>query len=1686
MVRVCNLCLELMNEYDDDDDRRSINSNGTSVLLPVSAGPVFHVGDENMGMSSSYPNGYSQSPFAASHLFRQAHHHNDSLGAIRENGWRRSSGERPDPFDDADSDDSTPGTPLHERMRTDSNPFAGIRHPLLNVTGPSAIRNPAEAAPFRRTITEEEIEVDHPSSPKALDSDEGITDVSEAPSRVPSGSLTKGPSADPVVAKEETMAKSIKSPTLGGMSNGHDPSKHSTIAFPTSAASNEPHSASQAESSLLEVSPTTEAHPHRPTSAPGALRTRLSSRMSVSGLSGVLLSDVSGPNGVWRNGIDPSAKESEVLPPGSLAYFRKMLRQILERESVPKADEWEDVLIALLLKMTSNVAPVVRAGDSMDARTYVKIKKIPGGRISQSEYVDGTVITKNLEHKQMARHMLNPRIMVLTFPLDYHRVDNQLVSLDPLLAQERNYLKHLTKRVTDVRPHIVLVERNVSRLALDFLMEAKVAVARGVKPSAIQQVARCTQADIIVSMDRLALEPRLGRCTEFKVQTYEHKLIPGYRKTFLRFEGCQEACACTIIIRGADLTTLQAIKRITDFLVLIVNNLKMEVCLFYDEFNIFPPAMMAYRAQTSQKPLRFPSEDLGRDDNGFTSLGRSSTISARKDRLEEQEQADRQSAEIAKSLEPYLNTAISSSAAIVYPPPAPLAKMGLLDRRLRELRLARDEAEAEEILREESKGASTPKPSDVAPHAQTPSQSSDSKVGDTPLAMPHPDRGAEVNQFTFDTAPSVLRSVEEIKLQSDIAQTEFEHAEHMKLWSWYLSRNPPNIQPELFQGINYLAALVCEGGDKPCAGPKLTVRNFYMEDDCTLGQYLESLALEAAQPCPNKSCAKLQLHHFQVLVHDSTRLQIALDQFPCPSPGNEDNIITWSYCKLCKEASPTAIIKEETWNISWAKYLEHAFYPPATRAGFACPHDMYRDQIRYFALRNLAIRIHNELVDVYEVIRPSLSLAVRQESRVVMKNQEYEVINAKSTAFFDSVALRIRTFDSQLVPQDKMEPLRAELGKLFDRSMADRLAVKETLDRTYKLSAATDVLALNVVYRSLQDLVVQWDIDFHDLDKAYLPSEKDIRRMTANHLKKLFAGQDLFSTMDRSVSGQTVTETDESVPKEGEEEKLSVNEDDICGSREKSVETSTVPTLVLDASADPASTPIAENGEFALEPDSHERNSASPSPAACREDREYDSDSTISALPRTAHRESFGQHNVSVESSASGADTDHRQFASRLPRRSRPAPSVAELVRRFQTVLPLEDDLVATWDSVVRAASPMPQIDDRDSDSDVERRNRPRLKRGRTEGTLSKGKPSLKAGTISDGDRSYAMNASRIPTLSAIRRPSAFKTSFSSDSLSHQSGPERDSHAARKDSPRGFLKNLRAASPASDGASPERRLGDKSRRQRAELTKMGKGKAPARLKPTAPFNDVPPPLTPNLRAASKRANSSQNGGNRVSTIARHFDRLSREAERDRQRRMNQARGRRARPVAVTKAKVHVYSNARDAFRDDDDDSASSEADDEHDDELDGEFSGKEDDRSVPTHVGEAVVDLVAEEQPARPASTEPIASSPMEPIQIIGSRTTPTSPTFEPSSVPGSETHSEMSFKDRLQITLPPFETSTPLLSVPPTPLLTGQNETNPAPSQMSESEGSTMGTERTSILKTLSNLWAFRTGETTMLEYPL
>ncbi|RKO84875.1 GroEL-like apical domain-containing protein, partial [Blyttiomyces helicus] len=269
----------------------------------------------------------------------------------------------------------------------------------------------------------------------------------------------------------------------------------------------------------------------------------------------------------------------------------------------------------------------------------------------------------------MVRPIRNPMILLLTFALEYQRVENQFVSLEPVLSQEREHLQNLVARVIALKPDLILVEKTVSRLALDTLLEAGVAVAFNVKPTVIEAVARCTRADIISSIDKLALEPRLGTCEAFKIRTFMNDNMPGWKKTYLFFEGCPRELGCTLVLRGADMATLRKLKLIADLMVFVGYNLKLETFFLRDQFAMSPAAEDGARATGVDVAAEGGGAEVEPPGSGLVTavdVGAPQSQLA----LDDSEQT-----KYRRAIHPFEVTILSASPNVVFPPPYLLSRM---------------------------------------------------------------------------------------------------------------------------------------------------------------------------------------------------------------------------------------------------------------------------------------------------------------------------------------------------------------------------------------------------------------------------------------------------------------------------------------------------------------------------------------------------------------------------------------------------------------------------------------------------------------------------------------------------------------------------------------------------------------------------------------------------------------------------------------------------------------------------------------------------------------------------------------------------------------------------------------------------------------------------------------------------
>ncbi|WAQ84749.1 hypothetical protein PtA15_5A322 [Puccinia triticina] len=837
------------------------------------------------------------------------------------------------------------------------------------------------------------------------------------------------------------------------------------------------------------------------------------------------------------SGTEQSLRLDEPFPAFSCKHVRFMIHQFLARENIPKTAVWETELANLLLQVVSEPPrPKYDSEDAGDIRKLVKIKRIPGGQIADCEYIHGVVFTKNIAHRKMRSICADPKVLTIGMPIEFQRIDGYC-KLDVLVSQERQYLKGLVQRLISLEPDLVLVDGNVSGVAIDYFVEAGVTVLRHVKSTVLQAVARSTKTPLISSLDKL-LNLQVGQCDLFRVQTVHHRMIPNHhRKTFIRLEGCEPYLGGTLILRGGDLALLTKVKSLMCSMVGIIYSLRLENSFLNDEGAIYSNdsihatslqeirnadlrSILSRFRHAKKHICNFEPLKLTGKPGGTVPDSDLATLSDQIDDL----------------IKPYELLLPSGSPRVKLTPPFALLKLRQLIQQLTGLRQADTQSippsSTKSCLRDEKFDEKLP------PDGNPPIS----------LASSQP-KSNDSNSVKSDEATARVRQP---TITPDYARDEYlshlsrQIEEERMAVHFYLS----NHSSESFKAADHQQIIVQESvtcsslGGYTCQGPHLRAFAFYSAGDQTVGQIIQMLINCRSEICHAKGCNQPKSIHQTNWIHGHFKatIQMHLDHpnrqsassdsgpsdhsnFP-EEPVDPDLIMMQGYCPKCAGYTRKAPMSDDAWRLSLGKYLQLCFYSPGLisnlvpgtprRGRLSCNHDSHLEHLRMFFYQGFRVDFRLQKINVYEAIPPSLVLFTPSQALIKVREEEYDIVLRRSEAFFNSVRSRIVGFNYKVVAIANQEASEEAMRDLLKKVEMDSNAVKAQLNEVYEECIGTNGVRMNIVRKTLIDKAVEWDGLFATFESRFVACDsKDARRLASVPLKKIFLDQSMPGSPER-------------------------------------------------------------------------------------------------------------------------------------------------------------------------------------------------------------------------------------------------------------------------------------------------------------------------------------------------------------------------------------------------------------------------------------------------------------------------------------------------------------------------------------------------------------------------------------------
>jgi len=235
---------------------------------------------------------------------------------------------------------------------------------------------------------------------------------------------------------------------------------------------------------------------------------------------------------------------------------REVLIQIAQTAMTGKGAEGHKELLAELIVKAVDQIAVGREIDKDD----VKIEKIKGEGVENSELVFGIVLDKERANSEMPVKIKDVKILLTDCALELRNPETEArisvstpEQLDSFIQSEERYLKSLTDKIVSSGAKVIFCQKGIDDVAQYYLAKAGVFACRRIPKSDMEKLARATGGKIISNLNDIE-DKFFGTAENVEeIKKGENNM------TYVR--GCKNPRAVTIVIRGGTSHVVDEIER---------------------------------------------------------------------------------------------------------------------------------------------------------------------------------------------------------------------------------------------------------------------------------------------------------------------------------------------------------------------------------------------------------------------------------------------------------------------------------------------------------------------------------------------------------------------------------------------------------------------------------------------------------------------------------------------------------------------------------------------------------------------------------------------------------------------------------------------------------------------------------------------------------------------------------------------------------------------------------------------------------------------------------------------------------------------------------------------------------------------------------------------------------------------
>jgi len=224
------------------------------------------------------------------------------------------------------------------------------------------------------------------------------------------------------------------------------------------------------------------------------------------------------------------------------------------------SEAYRNFLSRIAIKAVKAITETGHGGKRVVDTDNINVEKKVGGRIGETELVQGMAIDKEVVHPGMPRKVEDAKIALINAALEVKKTETsaevKITSSDQLkgfLEEEERTMRRMAERIKESGANVVICQKGIDDVVQHYLAKEGIVAVRRAKKSDMEKLEKATGGKIVTAVEEISGSD-LGHAG-----LVEERKIAGDKMLFI--QECENPHAVSIVLRGGTEHVVDEVER---------------------------------------------------------------------------------------------------------------------------------------------------------------------------------------------------------------------------------------------------------------------------------------------------------------------------------------------------------------------------------------------------------------------------------------------------------------------------------------------------------------------------------------------------------------------------------------------------------------------------------------------------------------------------------------------------------------------------------------------------------------------------------------------------------------------------------------------------------------------------------------------------------------------------------------------------------------------------------------------------------------------------------------------------------------------------------------------------------------------------------------------------------------------